>query len=224
MVSEVGCVYGEIRGKLMQFPSTVPFEHPLRWPATLHQCPKEEKKKFTDFFHEFKDVFAWSYKDLCGFDPNIIQHATPIKEEAKPVRQRHRPINPSLEATIRKEVEKLINAHIIVPVKYSKFAYNLVPVQKKKGDIRVCVDFRALNRESVKDNFPLPNMELILHQVARSQMMSLLDGFSGYNQIRVKRVDKYKTTFTTHWGTFAYEIMSFSLINEGVTFENLIGK
>jgi hypothetical protein len=66
--------------------------------------------------------------------------------------------------------------------------------------------FHALNRASVKDNFPLPNMELILQQVVGSQMMSLLDGFSGYNQIRVKRTDKYKTTFTTRWGTFAYNV------------------
>jgi hypothetical protein len=79
--------------------------------------------------------------------------------------------------------------------------------------------FHALNRASVKDNFPLPNMELILQQVAGSQMMSLLDGFSGYNQIRVKRDDKYKTTFTTHWGTFAYERIPFGLINAGATFQ-----
>jgi hypothetical protein len=79
--------------------------------------------------------------------------------------------------------------------------------------------FFTLNKASVKDNFPLPNMELILQQVAGSQMMSLLDGFSGYNQIRLKRVDKYKTTFTTRWGTFAYECMPFGLINVGATFQ-----
>jgi hypothetical protein len=148
--------------------------------------PNVQRKKNINswsYFHEFKDVFAWSYEDLCGFDPNIIQHAIPIKEEAKLVRQRQRPINPALEATIRKEVENIINAHIIFPVKYYEWVSNLVPVQKKNGDIRLCVDFCALNRASVKDNFPLPNMELILQQVARSQMMSLLDGFSGYNQI-----------------------------------------
>jgi hypothetical protein len=50
-------------------------------------------------------------------------------------------------------------------------------------------------------------------------MMSLLDGFSGYNQIKVKRVDKYKTTFITHWGTFAYEHMPFGLSSAGVAFQ-----
>jgi len=92
-------------------------------------------------------------------------------------------------------------------------------VRKKNGYIKLCVYFSALNRASVKDNFSLPNMALILHQVVWSQMMSLLDGFSGYNQIRVKRVDKYKTTFTTRWGTFAYEIIHFGLINACATFQ-----
>jgi hypothetical protein len=76
------------------------------------------------------------------------------------------------------------------PVKYYEWVSNLVPIRKKNGDIRLCIDFRALNKESVKDNFPLPNMEMILQQVAGSQMMSLLDGFSGYNQIHLKRADK----------------------------------
>jgi hypothetical protein len=62
-------------------------------------------------------------------------------------------------------------------------------------------------------------MELILQQVVGSQMMSLLDGFSGYNQIKVKKDDKYKTTFTTQWGTFAYERIPFGLSNVGVTFQ-----
>jgi hypothetical protein len=61
-----------------------------------------------------------SYEDLCGFDPSVIQNAIPIKEEAKLVRKKKRPINSTFEATITKEVEKLINAHIIFPVKYSE--------------------------------------------------------------------------------------------------------
>jgi hypothetical protein len=110
-------------------------------------------------------------------------------------RQRQIPINPTLEATIINEFEKLIITHIIFPVKYSKWVSNVVPVQKKTGDIRLCLDFRALNRASVKYIFPLPNMELIFQQVEGAQMISLI--FSGYNQIRVKRENKYKTTFTT---------------------------
>jgi ribonuclease HI len=79
------------------------------------QCSDEEKMKFAKLLGEFQDVFSWSYEDLCGFDPGLIQHAIPIKEGIKPVRQKQRPINPALEATIRKELEKLLKAGIIFP-------------------------------------------------------------------------------------------------------------
>jgi hypothetical protein len=163
------------------------------------QCSDEEKLKFTKLFGESQDVFAWSYEDLRGFDPALIQHAIPIKEGIQPVRQKQRPINPVLETTIRKELEKLLKAGIIFLVKYSEWVSNLVPIRKTTGQIRLCIDFHALNMASIKYHFPLPNMEMILHQFAWSQMMSLLDGFSGYNQIKVKREDKDKTTFITHW-------------------------
>jgi hypothetical protein len=196
------------------------------------QCSDEEKAKFTELLREFQDVFAWSYEDLCGFDHALIQHAIPIKERIIPVRKKQRPINPTLEDTIRKEFEKILKDGIIFPIKYPYWVSNLFHVRKTTGHIRLCVDFRALNRASVKYHFPLPNMEMILQHVARSQMLSLLDGFSRYNQIKVKRTDRYKTTFTTRWGTFPYERMPFDLSNAGATFQramqiafdDLIGK
>jgi hypothetical protein len=183
------------------------------------QCSDEEKLKFTELLHEFQDVFAWSYEDIHGFDHALIQHAIPIKEGIKQVRKKQRPINPALKATIRKELEKLLKDGIIFLVKYSEWVYNLVLVQKATGQIRLCVDFIALNRASIKYHFPLPNMEMILQQILGSQMMSLLDSFSGYNQIKVKRTDKLKTTFITHWGTFSYERIHFGLSNPSATFQ-----
>jgi hypothetical protein len=99
------------------------------------QCFDEEKMKFVKLLGEFQDIFAWSYEDLCGFDPALIQDVVPIKEGIKPVRQKQRPINPTLEATIRKELVKLLKVGIIFPVKYSKWVFNLVLVQKKIGQI-----------------------------------------------------------------------------------------
>jgi hypothetical protein len=81
--------------------------------------------KFVKLLGEFQDVFAWSYEDIHGFYPTLIQHAIPIKEGIKPVRKKQRPINPALEATIRKELEKLLKAGIIVSVKYSEWVTNL---------------------------------------------------------------------------------------------------
>jgi hypothetical protein len=80
----------------------------------------------------------------------------------------------TLEATIQKELEKILNVGIIFPVKYSDWISNLVHVRKSIGQIRLCVDFRALNRANIKYHFPLPNMEIILQQVVGSQKMSLM--------------------------------------------------
>jgi hypothetical protein len=132
------------------------------------QCYDEEKLMFTKLLGEFQDVFSWSCEDLCGFDPALIQHDIPIKEGIKLVRKKQRPINPTIEATIRKELEKLLKAGIIFPIKYSKCVSNLVPIWKQTRQIILCVDFHALNRAIIKYHFPLPNMEIILQQVAGS--------------------------------------------------------
>ena len=94
-----------------------------------------------------------------------------------------------------------------------------MPVRKKLGEIRLCMDFRNLNRASDKDNYLVPPMEQLLQMVFGSEMFSLLDGFSGYNQVLVSEEDRLKTTFRTKWGTFAYRRMPFGLINAGATFQ-----
>jgi hypothetical protein len=83
----------------------------------------------------------------------------------------------------------------------------------------LCVDFRNLNKVSLKDNYPLPKMDHILQKVVGSQKMSMLDGFSGYNQIMVHPDDQEKTIFTTPWGKFMYAKMPFGLMNAGATFQ-----
>jgi len=72
-----------------------------------------------------------------------------------------------------------------------------VPVRKKSGEIRLCVDFRNLNKVSLKDHYPLPKIDHILQKVVGSQRMSMLYGFSGYNQIMVHPNEQERTTFTT---------------------------
>jgi hypothetical protein len=119
---------------------------------------------------------------------------------------------------IEKQVKNLFDAKIIVSLRFSKWVANLVPVRKKSGEIRLCVDFQNLNKVSLKDHYPLPKMEYILQKVVGSQKLSMLDEFSGYNQIMVHLDDREKTTFTTPWGTFMYAKMAFNLMNVGATF------
>ena len=113
----------------------------------------------------------------------------------------------------------MYDAGIIVPLRYSQWVSNLVPVRKKTGEIRLCIDFRNLNKGSLKDNYPLPKMDHILQKVVGSQRISSLDGFSGYNQVLVFPSDQLKTDFTTPWGTFMYVKIPFGLMNAGATFQ-----
>jgi hypothetical protein len=80
-------------------------------------------------------------------------------------------------------VRKLLYAHIIIPLMYYEWVDNLVTVRKNSGEIRLCVDFRNLNKFSLKDNCPLPKMDHILDKVVRENKISMMDGFSGYNQV-----------------------------------------
>ena len=92
-------------------------------------------------------------------------------------------------------------------------------MRKKSGEIRLCMDFRNLNRASDKDNYPVPPMEQLLQMVSGSELFSLLDGFSSYNKVLIAEEDRLKTTFRTKWGTFAYRRMLFGLINVGANFQ-----
>jgi hypothetical protein len=77
-----------------------------------------------------------------------------------------------------------------VPLRYSNWVANLVPMSKKSGEICFCVDLRNLNKFSLKENYPLPNMDSILQRVVGAHGISLLDGYSGYNQITMCEEDK----------------------------------
>jgi hypothetical protein len=105
------------------------------------QCSDEEEMKFAKLLGEFQDVFAWSYEDLRGFDPGLIQHAILIKEGIKLVRKKQKPINPTSKAIIRKGLGKILKVGIILPVKCSEWVSNLVPVWKATEHIIFCVDF-----------------------------------------------------------------------------------
>jgi hypothetical protein len=174
---------------------------------------EKQRDDYGELLKEFADIFAWQYDDLKTFDTEVIQHKIPLNKDTKPFRQKLRSLNPLLLPTMEREIKKLLDARIIIPLRYSEWIANLVPVKKKNGEIRLCVDFRNLNKCSRKDNYPLPKMEHILQKVSGSKVMSFIDGFSGYNQIVVHLDDKEKTSFTTPWGMFMYEKIPFGLMN-----------
>lgn len=181
--------------------------------------PAETRKRYQEFISQYSDVFAWSYSDLKTYDKNVMQRKIPLKPDTKLMRQKLRHLNPMLFPITEKEIKKLWEAKIILPLRFSNWVANIVHVHKKKGEIRICVDFRNLNRCFLKDNYLLSKMDHILHREVGSKHLSMIDGFSSYNQIVVHKEDQEKTTFTTPWGMFMYGKMPFGLINVGATFQ-----
>ena len=96
---------------------------------------------------------------------------------------------------MKEEIQKQLSVGFILVVEYPEWLANVVPVPKKDGKVRVCVDFRDLNKASHKDDFPLPHIDLLVDSTASHSMVSFMDGFSGYNQILMAQEDMEKTTF-----------------------------
>jgi hypothetical protein len=145
-----------------------------------------------------------------------------MKPQIKPFQQKLRKMHLNLEPQVKAELNKLLTVRIIFPVSHTQCIANLELVRKKNGDIKLCVDFRNLNKASEKDNYLVPPMEHILQCVSGSEMFSLLDGFSSYNQLLVAHDDQLKIAFRMKWRTYAYKKMPFRLINIGVTFQRVV--
>ena len=179
---------------------------------------KKEKSELILLLKEFKDVFTWDYSEMPKLDLGLVVHTLNVDPEAKPVAQPARIFHTEVEEQIVKEVQKLLAAGFIEPIQHPRWLSNIVPVKKKNGQIRCCVDFRNLNKACPKDEFPLPNLDLLIDSAARSAMFSFMDGFSGYNQIRMAPKDVEKTAFRTPVGNFYYTVMPFGLKNADTTY------
>ena len=95
---------------------------------------------------------------------------------------------------------------------------NVVSVPKKDRKVRICVNYRDLNKACPKDDFFLPHIDTLVDSMASNAMYSFMDGFSGYNQIMMAVIDKLMTSFTTEWGIYCYTVMPFGLKNIGATY------
>jgi len=136
-----------------------------------------------------------------------------------PVKQKLRRMKPETSLKIKEEVKKQFNVRFLAVAWYPEWVANIVPVPKKDGKVQICVDYRDLNRASPKDNFPLPHIDILVDNTANFALFSFMDGFSGYNHIKMAPEDMEKTTFVTLWGTLCYKVMSFGLKNAGAIYQ-----
>ena len=120
---------------------------------------------------------------------------------------------------IKEELKKQFDTGFLAEAKYPDWVANIVQVPKKDGKVRMCVDYRDLNRASPKDDFPLPHIDVLVDNTAQNSIFSFMDWFSEYNQIKMAEEDMEKTTFITLWGTFCYKVMSFGFKNAVASYQ-----
>ena len=169
----------------------------------------EMRTRLIRFLKENLDVFAWSHEDMLGISPKFIQHKLNVDPERKPVQQRRKTFTPERDQAIAEEVTKLLTAGFIREVYYPEWLTNVVLVKKANGKWRMCVDFTDLNKACPKDSFPLPRIDQLVDSTARHKLLTFMDAFLGYNQIKMAKEDQEKTAFITSQGLCCYKVMPF---------------
>jgi hypothetical protein len=131
------------------------------------------------FLFNNNDVFSWLANDLCGVNRDVIEHSLNVDPAIRPRRQKLRKMSEDKVEGARNEVKRLLSAGVIREVTYLEWLANTVMVKKANGKWRMCIDFTNLNKACPKDEFPLPKIDSLVDVAATSELMSLLDCYSG---------------------------------------------
>ena len=172
-------------------------DNPERCTRVGADLEEKIKKDLVQFLKKNIDVFAWSHEDMPGIDPSVITHHLNVCPSSKLVRQKKRVFAPERYDAIKDEVQKLMVAKFIREVYYPDWLANVVMVKKANGKWRMCVDFTDLNKTCPKDSYALLHIDQLVDSTAGHKLLSFMDAFFGYNQIRMDEADQEKTSFVT---------------------------
>jgi len=134
---------------------------------------------------------------MPGIDPDFLCHHLSMDATVRLVCQRRRKFNEERQQVVKDETQKVLSAGHIREIQYLEWLANVVLVKKANGKWRMCVDFTDLNKACPKDSYPLPSINALVDSASGSKVLSFLDAFSRYNQIKMHPRDENKTAFMT---------------------------
>ena len=185
---------------------------------TFHQ---DMSTLIQDVLCEFKDVFPMDLP--TGLPPVRMGHEFKIEldDDTPPV---HRPIyklSPLELAEAKKQIDYMLEHGYIRPSK-SPYGAPVLFAPKKDGGLRFCIDYRWLNKKTIRNQYPLPLPEEMYDRLGGSKVFSKIDLRSGYWQVPLREEDIPKTAFKTRWGLFEYTMVPFGVTNAPAQFMNLM--
>ncbi|XP_051953222.1 retrovirus-related Pol polyprotein from transposon opus [Xyrauchen texanus] len=163
---------------------------------------------------------VFSLHDLDYGSTEKVKHQIKLNDNT-PFKHRARPIHPQDVDAVRKHLQELLEAGVIRESE-SPFASPIVVVRKKDGTVRLCIDFRKLNSQTIKDAYALPNLEEVFSTLTGSNWFSVLDLKSGFYQIGMEETDKCKTAFVCPLGFWEFNRMPQGITNAPSTFQRLM--
>lgn len=165
--------------------------------------------------HEFIQVFD----DLPDHLPPVRNtfHAIPLMPDAKPPPHRYYRLSPKEKEEVEFQLKGLIKKGFVTP-SHSPFGAPILFKDKSDGSFRMCVDFRALNKQTIKNRFPLPRMDSLIDMLTTAKYFTSLDLQQAFPE------DREKTAFVTHLGLYEYKVPCFGLANAPATFQSLMNE
>jgi transposase InsO family protein len=180
------------------------------------QHPPEVKK----LLKEFDDTFPTTLPN--GLPPTRrLDHAIDLIPGMEPPSRPVYRLSHYEMKELKVQLSDLLEKGFIQP-SVSPFGAPVLFVHKKEGTLRLCVDYRALNKMTIKNRYPLPRIEDLLDRLVGAKYFSKLDLYSGYHQIRIKKEDIHKTAFRTRYGHYEFLVLPFGLTNAPATFMTLM--
>lgn len=175
-----------------------------------------------DVIEEFKDVVIDGLP--AGLPPEReVEHSIELIPGQSPPCRGIYPMAESELKELKAQLKELQDAGFIRP-STSPYGAPVLFVKKKDGSQRMCVDYRMLNKITVKNRYPLPRIDMLMDRLHGVKYFTKLDLASGYHQVRIKKGDELKTAFRTRYGHFEYLVMPFGLCNAPATFQRLMNE